>query len=264
MIHLRSLRLTDKDQMPRGYPFDLPLVGNLEGLAFDAPVTFFVGENGTGKSTVLSAIAAAAGAITVGGEDIRADPTMAPARALAAHLSLSWQQKTHRGFFMRAEDFFNFGRSMAQRVRELDEEAAAFARDMSGYGLQLAQGAVRGQRAALVRAYGEDLNARSHGEGFLQLFQARFVPGGLYLLDEPDTALSPQRQLALMAMLKDMVAQDGQFVIATHSPMLLAFPGASILAFDGQAIVPVAYDAVENVTLMRAFLANPSAFTRRL
>lgn len=250
--------------MPDHYPFNLPLVRDLETLAFRSPVTFFVGENGSGKSTILSALAAASGAITIGGEDIRTDATMAPARALAARLSLAWQQKTHRGFFMRAEDLFNFARLMAQQVRDLEADAVAFAQDLSGYGLQLAQGAVRGQRAALIRSYGEDLNARSHGESFLQVFQARFVPGGLYLLDEPDTALSPQRQLALLAMLKDMVAQDAQFIIATHSPIVLAFPDATILAFDGETISDVAYDAVDNVTLTRSFLTNPDAYLRRL
>jgi predicted ATPase len=264
MIYLQSLRVKDKDTMSGDYPFNLPLVRNLDTLTFRSPVTFFVGENGTGKSTILEAIAAGIRAITVGGEDIRSDPSLAPARELAGHLTLAWQKKSLRGFFLRAEDFFNFGARMAQLVRELDEEAASFEQHLSGYGLGLAQGAVRGQRAALVQKYGEDLNARSHGESFLQLFQARFVPGGFYLLDEPDTALSPQRQLALLAMLKDMVQQEAQFIIATHSPIVLAFPEASILAFDGQTVAEVAYDAVENVTLTRSFLANPGAFLRHL
>jgi predicted ATPase len=264
MIYLQSLSLKNREAMGDGYPFSLPLVRNLTVLRFGAPVTFFVGENGTGKSTILEAVAAAMGAITVGGEDVRSDPSLAPARQLAQHLTLTWSKKSHRGFFLRAEDFFNFGARMAQLVRELDAEAASFEGELSGYGLQLAQGAVRGQRAELVRNYGEDLNARSHGESFLQLFQARFVPGGIYLLDEPDTALSPQRQLALLAMLKDMVAQEAQFIIATHSPIVLAFPGASILAFDGEMIDEIAYDAVENVVLTRSFLANPRAFLRHL
>ena len=127
-----------------------------------------------------------------------------------------------------------------------------------------ARGLAPEQRAELVARYGEDLGHRSHGESFLQLFQARFVPGGLYLLDEPDTALSPQRQLALLAMLKEMVARDAQFVVATHSPILLAYPEATILAFDGETIAEIAYDDVENVALTRRFLADPVAFLRHL
>jgi len=263
-MYLRKLRIRDRETMPRGYPFSLPLVQSLEECALTAPMTFFVGENGTGKSTLLEGIAAAVGSITVGGDDVRRDPTLAAARRLARHLVLEWARKTSRGFFLRAEDFVNFGGRMAHLVRELDEMALEYEQTLTGYGLALAQASVRGQRAALVRKYGEDLNARSHGESFLHLFQERFVPGGLYLLDEPDTALSPQRQLALLAMLKDMVGQDSQFIIATHSPILLAFPGASILVFNSYPPREVPYDQVDNVVLTRSFLNDPAAFVRRL
>jgi len=123
---------------------------------------------------------------------------------------------------------------------------------------------VRGQRRALANRYGEDADARSHGESFLQLFQSRFVPGGLYLLDEPEAPLSPQRQLALLAMLKGMAAQDSQFVVATHSPILMALPGADILSFDQPPVRRIAYEEVEQVSLTRDFLNNPEAFLRHL
>jgi predicted ATPase len=130
--------------------------------------------------------------------------------------------------------------------------------------LGLAKGAVLGQKRALVEKYGEDADARSHGESFLQLFQARFVPGGLYLLDEPEAPLSPQRQLALLSMLREMAAQDSQFIIATHSPLLMAFPDATILSFDRAPVREIAYDEVEHVSLTRAFLSDPERFLRRL
>lgn len=264
MIYLQALRMKQKEAQSDAYPFNLPFVQTLDRLEFRAPVTFFVGENGSGKSTMLDAIAAGIDAITVGGADVSKDPTLAPLRKLARRLTFVWTKRTHRGFFLRAQDFFNFGARTTQLIQELDEAATGFEQTLTGYGLQLAQGSVRGQRAALVAKYGEDPNARSHGESFLQLFQARFVPGGLYLLDEPDTALSPQRQLALLAMLKDMVAQEAQFIIATHSPIVLAYPDAAILTFDGRSIMETPYDAVENVTLTRQFLANPTAYLRRL
>ena len=263
MIYLQSVRINHRERMGAGFPFDLPLVRDLDELAFRAPVTFFAGENGSGKSTILEAIAAAVGSVTIGGDDIGTDETLAPARRLAAHLTLAWRRRTHRGFFLRAEDLINYGRRTNRAMREFDELAADFARDGRG-DWRRAQGLARAQRDALARRYGDDLDARSHGESFLAIFQARFVPGGLYLLDEPDTALSLQRQLALLAMLKEMVAQEAQFVIATHSPILLAYPGAAILAFDGRTIREGAYDEVENVRLTRAFLADPQAYLRRL
>ena len=263
MIYLRSVRLKHRHQLGDGYPFDLPLVQELDELTFRAPVTFFVGENGTGKSTILEAIAAGVGSITVGGADIGADETLAPVRRLAKHLTLSWERRTHRGFFLRAEDFFNYAKRTSRLVGELNELADEVSRDRRG-DWERARGMILAERAALVRRYGENPDARSHGESFLHLFGSRFVPGGLYLIDEPEAALSPQRQLALLAMLKEMVAQDSQFIIATHSPMLLAFPNASILAFDERTINEVAYDDVENVRLTRDFLANPEAFLRHL
>ena len=101
-------------------------------------------------------------------------------------------------------------------------------------------------------------------ESFLTLFQARFVPGGLYLLDEPEAALSPLRQLGFLSMLKEMLAQDAQFIIATHSPILMAYPKATILSFDHAPLQPVSYDDLEHVTLTRDFLNNPAAFLRHL
>src|SRR5205085_10529859 len=145
------------------------------------------------------------------------------------------------------------------------EMAEEFEREgLKGYGLRLAQGAVRGQRRELARRYGEDADARSHGESFLNLFQSRFVPGGLYLLDEPEAPLSPQRQLALLSMLKEMVNEDAQFIIATHSPILMAFPEAMILSFDVHPIKEVMWEEIEHVSLTRAFLNNPSSFLRHL
>ena len=112
--------------------------------------------------------------------------------------------------------------------------------------------------------YGVDLDANSHGQSFLKLFQSRFVPGGLYLLDEPEAPLSPQSQLAFLAMLKDMVAQESQFIIATHSPIILAFPEATIYSFDAIPVRCVAYESLEHVSLTRDFLASPERFLRHL
>jgi predicted ATPase len=163
---------------------------------------------------------------------------------------------------MRSEDFFNFATATSDLATEFEEMAEEFGRDQRG-DWQRAQGIARAQARALLDRYG-DLHARSHGESFLTVFRSRLVPDGLYLLDEPETALSPQRQLAFLAMLKDLVTNGAQFVIATHSPIILAFPDAVLLRFDGERIKKVAYDDVENVKLTRDFLANPELFLRYL
>lgn len=266
-IHLRSIALDSQERAQRGFPFDVPVVRTLRELAFDAPVTFFAGENGSGKSTLLEAIAVLARLPTIGATPVERDDTLAPQRALAKALKATWMKRAHRGFFLRAEDFFGFARRIAalraEMAADLGTRAVEYA-DASEYTRTLAMGPARASLAELQRRYGDDVDARSHGESFLELFRSRFVPDGLYLMDEPEAALSPQSQLGLLAMMGDMLEQNAQFIIATHSPILLAFPGARICAFDDGRIASVAYDDVEHVTLTRAFLQDPAAYTRRL
>ncbi len=269
MPHLLAVSL--KQASPAGdeaaFPFSVPAIRTLPRLDLSARVTCFVGENGSGKSTLLEGIAAAASLPTVGATEVTRDGTLEAQRRLAAALRLTWSKRTHRGFFLRAEDFFGFQRRLAsereefeQRLLELDEQY----RDRSAVAKGLAAGPVRASLSDMERRYGRDPDARSHGQAFLNLFQGRFVPGGLYLLDEPEAPLSPQNQLGLLAILLDLIERDAQFIIATHSPMLLAFPGASIYSFDRVPIEPVAYDDLDHVALTRAFLNDPETFLRRL
>ena len=264
MIHVRSVSLKAGGRSQRQYPFTLPLIRNFTELTFRSPVTVLVGENGSGKSTLLEAIAAGAGLVAVGSQDVQKDESLLPARRLGKHLKLAWSRRTHRGFFLRAEDFFGFARRLQQTVKDLDEIAEGFEGQFTGYALGLAKGSVLGQKRALVEKYGDNLDANSHGEAFLHLFQARFVPDGLYLLDEPEAPLSPLRQLSFLSMIKEMVEQDAQFLIATHSPILMAFPHATLLHLDGEKIDEVGYEDLEHVTLTRAFLNNPGSFLRHL
>ncbi len=264
MFHLQSINLKTSAKKQSAFPFNLPLIRNFDGIEFHRAVTFFVGENGSGKSTLLEAMAAGASAVAVGGEDLERDRTLDHARALGRQLKFAWRHKTHRGFFLRAEDFFNFARRLQTMTAELQEIADGFDDQFTGYALGLAKGAALSQRQALIERYGENLDANSHGESFLKLFQSRFVPGGLYLMDEPEAPLSPQRQLALLSMLKEMVEAEAQFIIATHSPILMAYPDATILSFDSHPVREIAYDAVEHVSLTRAFLNHPQSFLRHL
>lgn len=266
MIHLRSLTLPAGNR-GSAFPFSVPAISALTGISFETPVTFFVGENGSGKSTLLESIAIATSLPAIGATGPRDDETLAAQRKLAAALRLAWTRRTHRGFFLRAEDFFGFARALSrsrdefrQRVAEIEAEY----RDRSALARGLAQGPAQASLAEMEQRYGADLDANSHGQAFFQLFRSRFVPGGLYLLDEPETPLSPLSQLALIAMLKDMVGQNAQFIIATHSPILLALPGARILDFDSQPVRWSSYEDLEHVRLTREFLADPDRFLRRL
>ena len=257
MILLRAIKRLGSDQDLEQYPFSIPALKTLDSLPLTSPVTFFAGENGSGKSTLLEAIAAGAGLQTLGGIDVAVDPTLEHARRLADQLRFTWNRRAHRGFFLRAEDFFNF----ALRTSSLEAEMVRLAAEHE-VGSQ-AYAALRGQAAAVRGNYG-DLQARSHGERFFDVFRLRFVPGGLYLLDEPDTAFSAQRQLAMLSLLIELVNDGAQFLIATHSPILLALPGATILSFDGGSIGEIAYEDVPNVRLTREFLGAPEMYLRHL
>jgi predicted ATPase len=247
-----------------GVPWSVPVVASLEALEFTTPVTFFVGENGSGKSTVLEGIAAGMRAIAVGSADLDKDDTLQAARQFAAGFRFERRQQPRTKLFFRAEDIFGFTRRMLHTMTDLGRIEEEFRRRFpdGSYGQKLAMGATRGQRRALEGRYGEDPDARSHGEVFLGLLASRLVPGGLYLLDEPEAPLSPRGVLQLIALIKDRVGQSCQFIIATHSPMLLAFPAATIYVFGDGAVMRTPYADVEHVQLMKLFLDNPQRFLK--
>lgn len=265
MPHLLSINLREIPERLRGqYPFNLPLLRGLEEMRFNAPVTFFVGENGSGKSTLMEGLACAAEMITVGSESLKQDKTLVHARELAKYLRLAWTKRTHKGFFLRAEDFFGYAKRQNELRAEMEADLQEIEReyqDRSEYAKSLARMSTTGQLGDMRRRYGGDgLDAYSHGESFLTLFQSRFVPNGLYLLDEPEAPLSPLRQLALIAAIKQMESLNSQFIIASHSPILMAYPGAEIFHFSEGRIEKVGFDDLEHVRLMRDFLNNPAAF----
>ncbi len=265
MIHLRTVHYQSPERAE--FPFDLPLLRHLPELRFEAPVTFLVGENGSGKSTLLEALALAVGLPGAGSQDLSRDATLDPVRPLARALRLSWNRRVRVGLFLRAEDFFGYVKRLATIKAELQGEMARTEAEAAGRSAQaqaLARTPFARELASLNRQYDRDLNQFSHGEGFLEFFSARFRPGGLYLLDEPEVPLSPLRQLTLLSLLRRMVAQECQFIIATHSPLLLALPEAQIWSLDEIPLRPVAYQALEHVTVTRAFLADPEQFLRHL
>jgi len=218
----------------RGYPFELPAVRGVSQIAF-APITVLVGDNGTGKSTLVEAIAAAAGFNPEGGGRNLRFETHSTHSRLHEHLQLNWTDRPHWGWFLRAETFYGM--------------ATHIVTDGPQYG---------------VTALFSNLHAESHGESFLDLALSRFLGPGLYVLDEPEAALSLQGQLKMLRIIHDSVAAGGQFLLATHSPILMAHPESLIYELDGDKPRRCSWDEVGVVHLWRRFLVDPSSMLRHL
>ena len=261
MRYLRRVEFTGGQRAD--WPFSLPPFQGLNQLEFTHDITVLVGENGSGKSTLLESLAVALKLPAIGRADAHRDDTLADLFPFARTLRLIREAGAPRSrFFLRSEDFFGFVQSMLQRSRELQEDLARVKRE-NAHRSAFAQGqaamAYAGSLADMTGRYGDDLLAcASHGESFLRLFQSRMVPHGLYLMDEPEAPLSPVRQLALLKMIRDLAGPGGcQFILATHSPILMAIPGAQLLDCDRSPLTPVNYDGLESVALLKQFLACP-------
>jgi predicted ATPase len=266
---LRALRYAPPTDGADRFPFTVPSLRELRELTLDAPVTLLVGENGSGKSTLLEALAIAAGLATAGSAEARGDVTLSDQRRLAARLKLVWTRRLTHGFFLRAEDFFGYVARLRRTRQEGHEELARIDRDPQLAGaapddVARLRGAVASVLGTTYAPDGRDYDHRSHGESFLAFFQARLRQRGLYLLDEPEAALSPQSQLALLVMIREAVLEGSQFVVATHSPILMACADAVAISFDRTPPAPVSFDDLESVRLYREFLAAPGRYLRHL
>ncbi len=234
---LRCMTLDPSKVDREAFPFDtLPYLSGGFEWNFESAITIIVGENGSGKSTLIEAIAQAAGFSAQGGSQDHQTGMAETENALTKALRLSWLPKVSRGFFFRAESFFNY-------------------------------------QTYIDRAYEESggvppgMHKRSHGEAFLQAFEERLHARqrAIYILDEPEVALSPQRQLAFLRILREwQISGQVQAIIATHSPILMSLPDITLLSLDGGAIRPVTPDQIEHVRIMRNFLADPGSYMRDL
>jgi len=237
-IKLRRERVPSFDQ----YPFSLPVVRNLQTLALHPAVTFIVGENGSGKSTLLEAIAVAWGFNPEGGTKNFKFQTRGSHSTLHDHLMLVKGIKRPKdGFFLRAESFFN----LATDIERMDAEPAGAPPIINSYG-------------------GRSLHEQSHGESFFALMVNRFGGQGFYVLDEPEAALSPSRQLAMIARMHQLVQARSQFIIATHSPILMAYPGAWLYQIATEGLARIEYQQTEHYIVAKRFLNDPKAQLDRL
>ncbi|MEC1521622.1 AAA family ATPase [Neobacillus niacini] len=218
------------------YPFSIPAIESLVEIKIERNVTFFVGENGSGKSTLLEAIADKCGFNTAGGGRNNSYEVYETDSDLSQFIRLSWMPKVTNGFFLRAESFYHF----ATHIDEVDENG------FKHYG-------------------GKSLLQQSHGESFLSLFLNRFNGEAIYLLDEPEAALSPARQLTLLKIIHDLDSRgDSQFIIASHSPILLGYPEADIYSFDNDEISKINYEETDHYNITKYFLENRKRFLHEL
>ncbi|MCJ8006810.1 AAA family ATPase [Lederbergia wuyishanensis] len=251
----------------RQFPFTLPIMRDFNQLSFKKPITILVGENGSGKSTFLEGIAASSDLPIAGGIEISQDKELEHAQILAEAFKLSWMQKTKNGFFLRAEDFISFVRRIKSMKQDAEEELRNIEieyTNKSAFAKGLASMPHARTLTELNKLYNEGLDVRSHGESFLDYFQARIRPNGLYLLDEPETPLSPMRQLSLISIILEAVKEDSQFIIITHSPILMALPEAEIYSFDVHPPQLIQYEDIEHVQITKNFLDSPQSFLRHL
>ena len=228
----------DKIEDFNKYPFNIEIVKNFEELTLDSPVTFFVGENGIGKSTFIEAIAVALGLPAEGGTQNFMYETKNTTSELSNYIRIGTNNRPKTKFFLRAESFYNFSTEVDRLVREDNFNA-------------------------LLNSYGGSLHECSHGESFLQLVRNRFSDHGLYILDEPEAALSPQRQMSLLCYIDELVKEGSQFIIATHSPILISYRNAKILDLNNN-FEEVNYKDTEIYKLYRMYLDDPDGMQKRL
>ncbi|WCH49526.1 AAA family ATPase [Lysinibacillus sp. OF-1] len=235
-MYLKSCKVL-QDTIPNKqmYPFNIPSLQDLYELEFPTNVTFFVGENGSGKSTLLEAIADRCDFNTAGGGRQNLYDVHKAESSLGEYIRLSWMPKISNGFFLRSETFYQF----ASHIDLLEDP-----RKYNAFG-------------------GKSLHHQSHGESFLALFMNRFNGKAIYLLDEPEAALSPTRQLSLLKIIKDL-EHEAQFIIATHSPILLGYPNATIYSFDEGEIESIRYEDTIHYIVTKRFLDAPQFILREL
>lgn len=247
------------------YPFSLPVLENFKELNFLKPVTIFCGDNGSGKSTFLEIIGLCAGSIRISNKPMKEDREFENLSYAAKYFKLSWTLKNKKGFFLRSEDFIeyvkNFDKtkeSMSESLKEVESEY----KGRSQFSKNLARMPYCNSLYAMNNMYNGDLNEKSHGESYLEFFRSRIKPSGLYILDEPEAPLSPLNQIGFLAAINEMVKQNCQFIIATHSPILMAYKDAQIYEMSGNKINSVKYSDIESVRFLRSFLNNPDKYLR--
>jgi predicted ATPase len=262
MPFLKSVSITTERKHP--FPFNIAAIQFAKQINLDTAVTIFTGDNGSGKSTLLESIALKLGLPLIGGH-IGNNPGFEAARVLQPHLEIEWKRETSKGFFFRAEDFSDF-------INSVENERQKIAWDLSDLKGQVDDSIIHTMSESMNynlrqmrKNYGENMQAFSHGEACLKILQTRINDKGIYMLDEPEAALSPLKQLSLIFFILEVLKKGtAQFIISTHSPVLMGIPGAAIYEIQEESMQLVSYEETDHYRITKTFLNNPDYYLKHL
>jgi predicted ATPase len=262
MHFIKSLSLNTFRQHP--FPYNIPAVKFAKEISLESAVTIFVGDNGCGKSTLLETIALSLDLPLIGGH-IKRHAGFEAARSLQNDLHINWARQTAKGFFFRAEDFSDFVNAVERENNKINSDLADLQGNVDDQVIRQMRDSMNYSLSEMRRQYGDNMQAFSHGEAYLTILQTRIQDKGIYLLDEPEAALSPLKQLSLIAFLLEVIKSgNAQFILATHSPILMGIPGAILYEILENGMQQVKYKDTDHYRITRNFLENPDYYLRHL
>lgn len=264
MPFIRSFSIDTSNR--HAFPFNVPAVIHARNVLLPGAVTIFVGDNGSGKSTLLESLACKLRLSGIGGGLDLEDGDYAAAGEIIPRLTITWSREIqYQGFFFRAEDFSNFLRGLDRERVKINHQLFDLKGEVDDSIIKQMEESSNWKLRAMRKEYGDNMQAYSHGEGFLKILEQRMKGKGIFILDEPEAALSPLRQLSLISMIMQMAAKgNAQFIMATHSPILMGIPNATIYQVTEDGVEQVAYRETTHYSITKNFLDNPEGFLRYL
>lgn len=262
MPFIKSFSIETEKKHP--FPFNIPAVQFAKEIILDKKVTVFVGDNGSGKSTLLETIALSINLPLIGGF-IGKHPGFEAARILKPFININWKRETNKGFFFRAEDFSDFINSVENERQKIAYDLTELKGKVDDSIINQMSESMNYKLFEMRKSYGMNMQAFSHGEAYLKILETRIGDKGIYLLDEPEAALSPIKQLSLLFLIKEILkTENAQFIVSTHSPIMMGFPEAAIYEIKEDGMQKVKYDETEHYKITKTFLNNPDHYLRHM
>ncbi len=262
MPFIKSFSVNTDKRQP--FPFNIPAVRFARNIVLDEKITVFAGDNGSGKSTLLESIALGLNVPLIGGH-IQSHAGFEAARLLKPYLEIEWRRQSNKGFFFRAEDFSDFINSVEREKSKINADLSELKGKVDDSIIERLSESMNYSLFDMRRKYGDNMQAYSHGEAYLKILQTRILDKGVYLLDEPEAALSPLKQLSLMAFILEVLKNGNtQFILATHSPILMGMPYATIYEIQETGMRQVSFEETDHYRITKTFLDNPEYYLRHL